>query len=73
MFIGFTQVALSFRDIRQFLIYDVPILVANALVSSKLDYCNSLSEVSASSIYLNCNAFKIVQLQLYQTQVDVPV
>ena len=35
----------SLRDlhrIRRFLSYDVSIMVANALVSSRLDYCNSL-------------------------------
>ena len=32
----------DFRHVRRFLTHDVPVLVANALVSSRLDYCNSL-------------------------------
>ena len=32
----------DFRHVRRFLIHDVSVLVANALVSSRLDYCNSL-------------------------------
>ena len=57
----------DFRHVRRFLTHDVSVLVANALVSSRLDYCNS------SSIYANYSASKIVQLELYQTPVDTPV
>ena len=32
----------DFRHVRRFLTHDVSVLVANALVSSRLDYCNSL-------------------------------
>ena len=32
----------DFRHIRQFLTHDASVLVANALASSRLDYCNSL-------------------------------
>ena len=32
----------DFRHIRRFLTHDVSVLVANVLVSSQLDYCNSL-------------------------------
>ena len=32
----------DFRNIRQFLSHDAAVLVANAFVSSRLDYCNSL-------------------------------
>ena len=32
----------AFRHVRQFLTHDSSVLVANALVSSRLDYCNSL-------------------------------
>ena len=32
----------DFRHVRRFLTHDVSVLVANALVSSQLDYCNSL-------------------------------
>ena len=33
---------IDFRHVRQFLTHDASILVASALVSSQLDYCNSL-------------------------------
>ena len=33
----------DFRHVRRFLTHDVSVLVANALVSSRLDYCNSLN------------------------------
>ena len=32
----------DFRHVRRFLTHDVSVLVANTLVSSRLDYCNSL-------------------------------
>ena len=32
----------DFRSVRQFLTHDAAVSVANALVSSRLDYCNSL-------------------------------
>ena len=32
----------DFRHVSQFLTYDASVRVANALVSSRLDYCNSL-------------------------------
>ena len=32
----------DFRHVRQFLTHEFSVLVANALVSSQLDYCNSL-------------------------------
>ena len=32
----------DFRHVRRFLTHDVSLLVANALISSQLDYCNSL-------------------------------
>ena len=37
--------------IRCFLLYDVSIMVANALVSSRLDYCNSLLRSQSSQEY----------------------
>ena len=59
----------DFGHVRRFLTHDVSVLVANALVSSHLDYCNSLFR----SLYANYSASKIVQLELYQTPVDTPV
>ena len=35
----------DFRHVRRFLTHDVSVLVANALVSSQLDYCNSLFRI----------------------------
>ena len=44
--------------------------MANALVSSWLDYCNSsFGGVSLSSIYVNNNVYNILQLELYETLV----
>ena len=63
----------DFRHIRWFLTRDASVLVANALVSSRLDYCNSLLGVSLSSIFLNYSASKIVQLESYQIPVDTLV
>ena len=48
------------------------VLAANALVSSRLDYCNSLFR-SLSSIFANYCASKTVQLELYQIPVDTQV
>ena len=39
-----------FRHVRQFPTHNVSVLVANAFVNSRLDYCNSLSGASPSSI-----------------------
>ena len=38
----------------------VLVLVANALISSRLDYCNSLLGVCLNSTSVSCNSFKIV-------------
>ena len=38
----FAKVVRDFRHVSRFLTHDVSVLVANALVSSRLDYCNSL-------------------------------
>ena len=54
----------DFRHVRRFLTHDVFVLVANALVSSRLDYSTHFSGVSSSSIYANYSAFKIVQPEL---------
>ena len=37
-----TQQLTDFRNIKQFLTQDAAVSVANAFVSSRLDYCNSL-------------------------------
>ena len=51
----------DFRHVRLFLIRDASVLVANAVVSGRLDYCNSFFR-SLSSIFVNYSASKIVQL-----------
>ena len=48
----------DFRHVRQFLIHDASVLVANALVISQLDYCNSL--------FRSLSKFKICRLQYIQ-------
>ena len=63
----------DFRNVRRFLTHEFSVLVANSLVSSWLDYCNSLLGASPSSSYTNVNASKIVQPELYQIPVDTPV
>ena len=63
----------DFRHVRRFLTHNVSVLVANSLVSSLLDYCNSLFRSLLSSIYINHSASKIVQPELYQTPDDTPV
>ena len=55
------------RSIRQYLTTEVAVLAANALVSSRLDYCNSLSGVCHVSIFTNCKVFRIPLLVLLQT------
>ena len=50
---------MQLRDIRQFLTDDASILMANALVSSQLDYCNLLFK-SLRSIYVNHTLSQIV-------------
>ena len=55
----------AFRHVRRFLTHDVSVLVDNALVSSQLDYCNSLFR---SLTYANYSASKTVQPELYQHQ-----
>ena len=47
------------RDFRRFLTHDVSVLVANALASSHLDYCNSL--------FLSLSKFNLRKLQCIQT------
>ena len=49
----------DFRQVRQYLTHDTFVLVVNALISSQLDYCNSLFR-SLSSIYVNYNISKIL-------------
>ena len=54
----------DFRHVRCFFTHDASVLVANFVVSSRLDYCNSLFRVSLSSIFVNYSASKIVQLRI---------
>ena len=58
----------DFTHVRQFLTHDASVPVANALVGSQLDYCNS--GVSLSLIFVNYSVSKIVQLESYQILVD---
>ena len=48
----------DFRHVRRSLTHDVSVLVANALVSSQLDYCNSL--------FRNLSKFNLHKLQCIQ-------
>ena len=48
----------DFRHVRRFLSHDVSVLVANALVSSQLDYCNSL--------FRSLSKFNVHKLQCIQ-------
>ena len=60
----------DFRNIRQFLTQDAAVSVASALVSSRLDYCNSLLGVSPNSIFIDYILSKIVHLELLQIRVN---
>ena len=51
----------NFRNIRQFLTHDAAVLVANAFVSSRLDYCNSL--------FRSLSKFNLHRLQSIQNSV----
>ena len=48
----------NFRHVRRFLTHDVSVLVANAFVSSQLDYCNSL--------FRSLSKFNLCKLQYIQ-------
>ena len=65
----------DFRHVRRFLNHDTSVLVANALVSSRLDYCSSLfrSQSFQSSIFVNYSASKTVLPESYQIPVDTLV
>ena len=54
------------RRIRQYLITEVAVIATNALVSSHLDYCNSLFRGLSFSICINCKVFRIPLLVLLQ-------
>ena len=58
----------DFRNIRQFLTQDAAVLVANAFVSSQLDYCNSL--FCLKSIFIDYSLSKIMLLELLQIPVN---
>ena len=49
----------DFRHVRQFLTHEASVLVANALVCSWLDYCNSL--------FRSLSKFNLRKLQCIQT------
>ena len=60
----------DFRNIRQFLIQDAAVSVANAFVSSQLDYCNSLFRSLSKFNLHRLQSIKIVQLELLQIRVN---
>ena len=51
----------DFRCVRQFLTYDGSLLVANVLVCSRLDYCNSF--------FKSLSKFNLRKLQCFQDSV----
>ena len=59
----------DFRRIRQFLTHNTSVLVANALVGSRLDYSDSLFR----SLQGSYNVSRIVQHALLLILVDIPV
>ena len=54
----------DFRNIRQFLAQDAAVSVANAFVSSQLDYCNSLFRSFSKSNLHRLQSIQKVQLEL---------
>ena len=59
----------DFRNVRQFLTHDAAVSVANAFVSSHLDYFNSLFR--SLSKFQEYSLSKIVQLELLQIRVSL--
>ena len=59
----------DFRNIRQFLTHDAAVSVANAFVSSQLNYCNSLFR--SLSKFTDYSLSKIVQPELLQIRVNI--
>ena len=60
------------RCVRKHLNLDASTALANALVSSRLDYCNSLLH-SIPKVHLdNCNVFKILWPELSLSPLDIP-
>ena len=60
----------DFRNIRQFLTHDASVSVANAFVSSRLYYCNSLFR-GPNPIFIDYSQDKTVQLELLQIRVNI--
>ena len=60
----------DFRQIRQYLMGAVAILVANALVGNRLDYCDSLFRSLSSFNIRKCSVFKTHLVGLSQTAID---
>ena len=61
----------DFRNIRQFLTHDAAVSVANAFVSSRLDYCNSLFRSLSKFNLHRLQSIKIVQLELLQIRINI--
>ena len=55
----------DFGHVRRFLTYSASVLVSNALVSSQLDYCNSL--------FSSFSKFNLYKLQCIQNSVSTTV
>ena len=60
----------DFRHVTRFLTHDASVFVANALVSSRLDYCNSLFRSLSKFNLRKLQCIHTVQLESYQIPVD---
>ena len=61
------------HDMSEFLIHDSSALVANALVSRWLDYCNSLFRSLCKFNLCKLQCMKMVHLELHETLVNMLV
>ena len=61
----------GFRHVRRLLTHDTSILVANALVSSRLDYCNSLFSLRKTLSKFNVRTLQCIQNSTARTLSDI--
>ena len=61
------------RHVRQFITHDVSVLVANAVVSSRLDYCNSLFRSVSKFNLCKLQCVQNSAARIFQTPVNTPV